>query len=185
VPSEGISRVSVLVVMGVSGSGKTTVGALLAGRLQWKFDDGDSFHPRSNVDKMQAGIPLTDQDRWPWLTAIAEWIDDIRNRGGHAVLACSALRRRYRDVLIGNRRDVRLIYLKGSEPLIAGRMAARRGHFMPEGLLRSQFDALEEPGADENPVTVSVEASPRELVERILASLSSDGDEPLVPTAAG
>jgi gluconokinase len=177
VPADGISRVSVLVVMGVSGSGKTTVGALLAGRLQWEFEDGDWFHPRSNVDKMQAGIPLTDQDRWPWLTAIAEWIDDIRKRGGHAVLACSALKRRYRDVLIGNRADVRLVYLKGTEPLVARRMAARHGHFMPKGLLHSQFEALEEPGADENPATVSIEASPREVVERILTSLRRDGDE--------
>jgi hypothetical protein len=117
VPSEGISRVSVFVVMGVSGSGKTTVGALLAGRLQWEFEDGDRFHPRSNVDKMQAGTPLTDQDRRPWLAAIAEWIDDVRQRGGHAVVACSALKRRYRDVLIGNRPDVRLIYLQGGESL--------------------------------------------------------------------
>jgi gluconokinase len=176
VASKGISRVAVLVVMGVSGSGKTTVGALLAGRLKWEFEDGDGFHPRSNVDKMQAGIPLTDQDRWPWLTAIAEWIDGTRKRGGHAVLACSALKRRYRDVLIGNRPDVRLVYLKGSEPLIARRTAMRHGHFMPKSLLHSQFEALEEPGADENPVTASVEASPREVVERILASLRSDGE---------
>jgi gluconokinase len=175
-PSERISRVSVLVVMGVSGSGKTTVGALLAGRLQWEFEDGDWFHPHSNVDKMQAGIPLTDQDRWPWLTAIAEWIDGIRKSGGHAVLACSALKRRYRDVLVGNRADVRLVYLKGGEPLVARRMAARHGHFMPKGLLHSQFETLEEPGADENPVTVSIEASPRDVVERILASLGRDGD---------
>jgi gluconokinase len=177
VPSEGISRASVLVVMGVSGSGKTTVGALLAGRLQWGFEDGDRFHPRSNVDKMQAGIPLTDQDRWPWLAAIAEWIDKIRKRGGREVLACSALKRRYRDVLIGNRPDVRLVYLKGGEPLIARRMAARHGHFMPKGLLHSQFETLEEPGSDENPITVSVEASPHEVVERILAALKSNGDE--------
>jgi gluconokinase len=126
---------------------------------------------------MQAGIPLTDQDRWPWLAAVAEWIDDARKRGGHAVLACSALKRRYRDVLIGNRPDVRLVYLRGGEPLIARRMAARHGHFMPKGMLHSQFETLEEPGADENPVTVSVEPSQREVVERILASLRSDGDE--------
>jgi gluconokinase len=178
VPSEGIPRVSVLVVMGVSGSGKTTVGALLAGRLQWEFEDGDRFHPRSNVEKMQAGTPLTDQDRWPWLAAIEEWIDDIRQRGGHAVVACSALKRRYRDVLIGNRPDVRLIYLQGGESLVARRMAARRGHFMPKGLLHSQFETLEEPGADENPVTVSVAASPGEVVEQILASLRSEDDAP-------
>lgn len=164
---------SVLVVMGVSGSGKTTVAALLAGRLRWPFEDGDDFHPPANVEKMHDGTPLTDEDRGPWLDAIASWIDGVRDSGGHAVVACSALKRRYREVLIGGRPDVRLIYLQSDQALIARRLAARHGHFMPAGLLRSQFEALEEPGPDENPIVVSVAPRPREIVEHILAHLPS------------
>jgi gluconokinase len=169
--SQAVARTSIIVVMGVSSSGKTTIGALLAGRLDWEFEDADWFHPASNIDKMHAGIPLTDEDRWPWLHDIAAWIDRTRKLDEHAVLACSALKRRYRDVLMKGRPDVRLIYLKGSEPLIARRMAARHGHFMPRELLHSQFEALEEPGADENPITVSVERRPREVVAQIVAQL--------------
>ena len=162
---------AVVVVMGVSGSGKSTIGSLLALRLQWEFEDGDWFHPAANIEKMHKGIPLTDDDRWPWLDAIAAWIDRTRRSGGHGVVACSALKRRYRDVLIGDRADVRLVYLKGEEALIARRVATRHEHFMSPSLLHSQFEALEEPRADENPVIVSVEPSPREIVARILASL--------------
>ena len=157
--------------MGVSGSGKSTVGALLARHLGWEFEDADWFHPASNIDKMHAGIPLTDEDRWPWLAAIAAWIDQTRHSGRHGVIACSALKRRYRDVLIGDRIDVRLIYLKGDETLIARRIATRHEHFMPRGLLHSQFEALEEPGPDENPVIVSIEPEPREIVAQILSLL--------------
>src|ERR1700754_1043389 len=106
------SAPAVVVAMGVSGSGKSTVGALLASRLRWEFEDADWFHTPANVDKMHRGIPLTDEDRSPWLAAVAGWIDNTRRSGGHAVLACSALKRRYRDVLVGNRADVRLVYLK-------------------------------------------------------------------------
>jgi gluconokinase len=166
------SRPSIIVVMGVSSSGKTTVGALLAGRLHWEFEDADWFHPAANIDKMHAGIQLTDDDRAPWLRDIAAWIDRTREQDAHAVLACSALKRRYRDVLLKGRPYVRLVYLKGSEALIARRMAARHGHFMPRELLHSQFEALEEPGADENPVTISVELRPREVVAKILAELA-------------
>jgi len=162
---------AVVVVMGVSGSGKTTIAALLAGRLQWEFEDGDGFHPAANVDKMHRGVPLTDEDRGPWLRAIAAWIDETRRKGGHGVVACSALKRRYRDVLIGERRDVRLVYLKGDEALIARRIAARHGHFMPAALLHSQFEALEEPGPDENPIVVSIDARPIDIVARISAAL--------------
>jgi len=109
----------ILIVMGVSGSGKSTIGALLARRLHWDFEDADWFHPPANVEKMHKGIPLTDEDRWPWLNAIAFWIDRTRARNGHAVIACSALKRPYRNVLIGNRDDVRLVYLKGDERLIS------------------------------------------------------------------
>jgi gluconokinase len=161
-----------VVVMGVSGCGKTTIGKLLASRLHWKFEDADQFHPASNVDKMHKGIPLTDEDRWPWLDAIAAWIDKTRHAGRHGVIACSALKRRYRDVLIGNRADVRLVYLQGSETLIASRIATRREHFMPRSLLHSQFEALEEPGPDENPIIVSIESKPDAIVARIIAALN-------------
>jgi gluconokinase len=163
---------AVLIVMGVSGSGKSTIGALLARRLHWEFEDADWLHPASNVDKMHNGIPLTDEDRWPWLRAVAAWIDKMRVSGGHAVVACSALKRRYRDILIGDRTDVRLVYLKGDETLIARRIATRHEHFMPRTLLHSQFEALEEPGTDEAPVTVSVEPQPREIVAQILSAMA-------------
>ena len=164
---------SVLIVMGVSGCGKSTIGTLLAGRLQWNFDDADRFHPAANIEKMRTGTPLTDEDRWPWLRAIAAFIDKMRGAGGHGVIACSALKRRYRDVLIGDRSDVRLVYLKGSEELISRRLAARHGHFMPRSLLHSQFVALEEPGPDETPITISVEPTPPEMVAQILAILKA------------
>jgi gluconokinase len=162
---------SVVIVMGVSGSGKSTIGTLLAGRLRWEFDDADWFHPAANVDKMHRGVPLTDEDRWPWLRAIAVWIDKTRGAGGHGVIACSALKRRYRDILVGDRADVRLVYLKGDEALIARRIATRHEHFMPPSLLHSQFVALEEPGPDENPITITIESAPREIVAQILSAL--------------
>jgi gluconokinase len=171
---------SILVVMGVSSSGKSTVGSLLAAQLHWEFEDGDWFHPARNIDKMHAGIPLTDEDRAPWLIAIADFIDKARLSGRHVVVACSALKRRYRTVIIGNRPDVRLVYLKGDMELIGRRFAARHEHFMPQTLLQSQFDALEEPGPDENPIVVSIEPRPREIVAKILdilreQTLAADG----------
>jgi gluconokinase len=172
------SAPTVLIVMGVSGSGKSTIGTLLAMQLHWDFEDADWFHPAANVEKMHSGIPLTDEDRWPWLNAIADWIDKARISGRHAVIACSALKRRYRDVLIGDRKDVRLVYLKGDEALIARRFATRHEHFMPASLLHSQFEALQEPGPDENPITVSIEPPPREIVSRILWGLKSNEDAP-------
>jgi gluconokinase len=173
-PTEGTSSPAptVVIVMGVSGCGKSTIGALLALRLRWEFEDADWFHPAANVDKMHCGIPLTDEDRWPWLDAVAAWIDKTRRSGGHDVIACSALKRRYRDVLIGDRADVRLVYLKGDETLIARRIATRHEHFMPRSLLHSQFEVLEEPGLDENPVIVSIEPQPREIVAKILSALN-------------
>jgi len=157
--------------MGVSGAGKTTIAAMLAMRLGWTFEDADWFHPPANVEKMHSGKPLTDEDRWPWLRAIAEFVDRTQTAGEHAVIACSALKRAYRDVLIGSRRGIRLVYLKGERSLIARRMALRHGHFMPPALLESQFAALEEPDAEENPIVVSIEARPRDIVESIVATL--------------
>jgi gluconokinase len=165
---------AILIVMGVSGCGKTTIGNLLAQRIGWTFKDADWFHPASNVDKMAKGVPLTDDDRWPWLEAIAAWIGQACRSGERGVIACSALKRRYRDILIGSRDAVRLIYLKGDETLIARRIATRHEHFMPPDLLHSQFVALEEPGPDENPVVVSIEPTPDEIVSRILSSLEID-----------
>jgi gluconokinase len=147
-------------------------------KLRWEFEDADWFHPAANVEKMHHGIPLTDEDRWPWLNAVADWLDKARVSGGHAVIACSALKRRYRDILIGDRKDVRLVYLKGDEALIARRFATRHEHFMPVSLLHSQFEALEEPGPDENPIIVSIEPPPREIVSQILSGLKSGEGTP-------
>ncbi|QRE72779.1 gluconokinase [Methylobacterium aquaticum] len=163
---------AVIVVMGVSGSGKSTVASLLAGRLGWEFEDGDDFHPPANVEKMQAGHPLTDEDRWPWLAAIAAWIDRLRAEGRHGVVTCSALKRAYREILVGDRPDVRLVYLKGDRDLIGRRMAARHGHFMPTSLLDSQFRTLEEPASDENPLVVSIGATPQAIVAEIGGALT-------------
>jgi gluconokinase len=169
---------SVAVMMGVTGCGKSTIGTLLAIRLHWEFEDGDWFHPAHNIEKMQSGEPLTDEDRGPWLKAIAEFIDETRRAGNHAVVACSALKRRYRELIIGNRPDVQLVYLKGEMALIARRIAARHEHFMPTSLLQSQFDALEEPGPDENPIVMSIEPRPREIVTQVLAALKAPGRQP-------
>lgn len=166
---------SVLVVMGVSGSGKTTVATLLAKRLCWPFRDADDFHPEANVEKMKNGVPLTDADRWPWLKAIAAWIDQQRSCGAHAIVTCSALKRSYREIIVGDRRDVRLVFLKGGRDLIESRLAKRHGHFMPSSLLQSQFDDLEEPGPEENPLTVSIEATPQAIVAEILERLELRG----------
>jgi gluconokinase len=163
----------IILVMGVSGSGKSTIGTLLAEQLGFTFQDGDRFHPAANVEKMHQGIPLSDADRLPWLEAIAAWIDKARAAGIDAVVACSALKRRYRAILIGARPDVRLVYLRGDEALIAGRLVNRTGHFMPPGLLKSQFAALEEPGPEEKPITVAIDRSPGEVVREIVARLAS------------
>jgi gluconokinase len=161
----------VLIVMGVSGCGKSTVGTLVSRQLQWEFSDADWLHPPANVDKMHRGIPLTDEDRLPWLGKIAAWIDTRRRSDGGGVITCSALKRRYRDILVGGRDGVRLVYLKGDEQLIARRLATRHEHFMPASLLRSQFEALEEPGPDENPIVVSIEPSPLHIATKILSAL--------------
>lgn len=159
----------ILVVMGVAGSGKTTIARMLAERLGWRFQEGDALHPPANVAKMSAGTPLTDDDRWPWLHAIAAVIDTWRAEGTSGIVTCSALKRAYRDILIGNRPDVRLVHLAGDKPLIAARMAARKGHFMPTALLDSQFATLEPPGAEENPIIVDIAPGPAAIVAALEA----------------
>jgi len=171
VPNDGGKIPCALIVMGVSGSGKSTIGEKLAERLGWKFEDGDRFHPASNVAKMSAGQPLTDEDRWPWLRAIADEIERVCEAGEHAVIASSALKRAYRDILVHGRSDVRIIYLDGPQELIASRLALRKNHFMPPGLLESQFRTLEPPDASENPVTVSIDASVETIVDEIVRQL--------------
>jgi gluconokinase len=167
----------ILIVSGVSGSGKTTVGALLAGRLGWRFADADAFHTAANVAKMRAGIPLTDQDRWPWLRAIAAWMDERIAQGEPAVVTCSALRRAYRDALLGGRPQARMIFLSVDPEEAARRLAARHGHFFPSALLRSQFDALEPPAPDEPGVTVVASShEPAETVAAIIALVRPGGD---------
>ncbi|HEY3565070.1 MAG TPA: gluconokinase [Casimicrobiaceae bacterium] len=166
-----IDTVAVLVVMGVSSSGKTTVATELSRRLHWELADADTFHSAANVHKMASGIPLTDEDRWPWLAAIAAWIDGVRAAGRHGIIACSALKRSYRDLLIGDRSDVRLVYLKGDFDLVARRMKQRHGHYMPAELLQSQFDTLEEPTQDEHPIVVSIDADPSSIAAEIVAQL--------------
>jgi gluconokinase len=175
---------AVIVVMGVSGCGKSTIASMLAHRLNWIFEEGDWFHPPSNVEKMHAGVPLTDEDRWPWLYGIAAWIDATRRVGNHGTVACSALKRTYRDILAGERTDVRIVYLKGTRDLIARRLAARDGHFMPASLLDSQFAALEEPGPDEHAIVVSIVAHPRRIVEQIVKRLGKDAAPSPPETAA-
>ncbi|MDR3532729.1 MAG: gluconokinase [Rhodopila sp.] len=162
---------TIAVVMGVSGSGKTTVAAGLARQEGWILLEGDSFHPPANIAKMKAGMPLTDEDRWPWLRAIAAKEDELRAAGQSAVVACSALKRVYRDILIGGRPDTVLVYLRGSKALIASRMEARKNHFMPAALLDSQFATLEEPGPDEHPIVADIGGSPDAVVEDVIRQL--------------
>ena len=162
-----------LIVMGVSGSGKTTIGEELARRIGWRYEDADTFHPASNVAKMSAGQPLTDEDRWPWLRAIADEIDRTVDAGERIVIGCSALRRVYRDILVHGRDDIRIVHLQGTQALIADRLGQRKGHFMPPGLLTSQFGTLEPPTPDEHAVTVSIDAPVETIVDNILSQLKS------------
>jgi len=141
-----------LIIMGVSGSGKSTIAGKLAERLHWTCEDGDRFHPKSNVEKMSAGHPLTDEDRRPWLEAIAAEIDRVGRDGEHAVIACSALKRAYRDILVHGRDDVRIVYLKGSRELIAGRLGLRKGHSCRQPCSRASSTRCKSQGASEDPI---------------------------------
>ena len=164
------SHPTAIIVMGVSGCGKSTVGALLAGELGWDFRDGDAFHPPANVEKMSSGAPLTDADRWPWLDAIAAHVAELETSGGHVVVACSALKRAYRDRLKAGGR-VLFVHLDGTYELVDARMKARKNHFMPPSLLQSQFATLEPPAPDEPAVRIPIESQPADIARRILAKL--------------
>jgi gluconokinase len=168
------TRALVLVIMGVSGSGKSTVAGLLAGRLGWELAEGDDMHPRANIDKMAAGHPLDDEDRWPWLAKIAEWIREHTEAGHPGIVTCSALKHSYRDVLRGD--GVVFVYLAGTHDQIAARMVARHGHFMSVGMLDSQIATLEPPTADEgDAIRVDVTGSPYAETEQIIARLHLAG----------
>jgi gluconokinase len=160
-----------VVVMGVSGCGKSTVAARLAEMLGWDFAEADRFHSAANVEKMRSGIPLNDEDRGPWLDAIAAWIESERTSGRSCVVACSALKRRYRKRLSGGRADVRFVFLSGPYDMVAARLEGRSGHYMPLSLLQSQFDALEPPGPEENPIVVSIALPVDEIVGEVALEL--------------
>ncbi|MGW5958134.1 gluconokinase [Methylorubrum thiocyanatum] len=162
---------TVLVVMGVSGSGKSTVAALLAERLGWTFADGDDFHTQESIARMRDGHPLDDAARQPWLGRIRAWIDARLAAGENAVVACSALKRAYRRTLTGDSGHVRIVFLEGSRAVIQDRVQARHGHFMPASLLDSQFAALEPPGPEEDPITVGIEDGPDAIVAAVAARL--------------
>lgn len=166
-----------VVVMGVSGSGKTTVAEGVADRTGWVFAEADAFHPQANIDKMASGTPLTDEDRWPWLRDLAAWMAEHAARGEDTVITCSALKRAYRDVLradvaaLGAGHRVVFAHLDGSAEVLAERLAGRRGHFMPASLLQSQIATLEPLDPDEDGVRLDLTDTPRQLVERTMTSI--------------
>jgi carbohydrate kinase (thermoresistant glucokinase family) len=164
----------VLVLMGVSGSGKSTVAGLLAGRLGWDLEEGDDLHPPENVAKMAAGHPLTDEDRWPWLRLVADWIAEHTTAGRCGIVTCSALKHSYRDLLRGE--HVVFVCLTGSHDKVAARLATRQGHFMPTALLDSQFQTLEAPSPDERAIVVDIGAPATVVADSIVSRLG------LVPT---
>jgi gluconokinase len=161
----------ILIVAGVSGSGKTTVGAMLAARLGWRFADADEFHPAANIEKMRAGVPLTDDERWPWLQAIGAWMDGRVARDESAVVTCSALKRSYRDMLLRGRPQARMVFLATDREVLARRLAARHGHFFPQQLLGTQLADLELPQPDEHVVTIVPADDPADTVTSIIAVL--------------
>jgi gluconokinase len=163
---------TVLVMMGVSGTGKTTIGEALAKRLGWAFQEGDDFHPAANIAKMKSGRPLDDADRAPWLAKVEAWIAAQLAAGRSGVITCSALKRTYRSAIIGGRRDVILVYLTGSEHVIAERLEKRRGHFMPPSLLASQLETLQAPAPLEKPIVVNIDQSVAAQVDDVVEALA-------------
>ena len=161
----------IVIVLGVSGAGKTTIGKLLAEELNWRFYEADDFHSRANIEKMRSGLPLTDEDRWPWLNLLREQITRSLAAKENAVLACSALKRAYRERLRVSD-DVKFVFLRGNYALIERQLGRRRGHFMNPALLQSQFADLEKPESDEDAITIELGQSPEELVEQIKAKLN-------------
>ena len=169
----GIVGRGLYVVMGVSGSGKTVIGTALARALGVEFVEGDDYHPADNVNRMAAGIPLTDDDRALWLRALAARLREAKDAGTGLVMSCSALKRSYRDVLRAQAGEVNFIFLKGQRTVIADRIAGRRGHLMPPSLLESQFAALEEPSPDEHAWVCDINKSPEDLVAAMVARASA------------
>ncbi|HTU52601.1 MAG TPA: gluconokinase [Acetobacteraceae bacterium] len=171
-------RSTILLLMGVSGSGKSSVALELKRLLGWQFEEGDDLHPPANVAKMRAGHPLTDEDRWPWLARIAQWIDERIAAGEPGIITCSDLKRAYRRITVGDRKGVLLVFLRAEESVIAARVAARTHRYMPASLLHSQFETLEEPGADEHPIVVPVEGTIAEttieLLHKVAAAQEAD-----------
>lgn len=165
----------ILVLMGVSGSGKSTIGRELQRVLGWPFQEGDDLHPPANVEKMRSGQPLDDDDRLPWLLAVARWIDGQLAAHQPGIITCSDLKRAYRDITIGQRRGVTLVYLKGDEAVIHERLLHRQHHYMPLSLLASQLETLEAPAADERAITVVVHASLADTVLELLRKLARRG----------
>lgn len=163
-----------IIVMGVSGSGKTTVGEAVARRIHAKFIDGDDLHPRANIQKMGSGHPLNDEDRMPWLERLSDAAYSLNHKNETGIIVCSALKRRYRDRLREGNPEMVFLYLKGSFEVIMGRLKARSGHFMPTDLLKSQFEALEEPGSEEpDVICVDIDADIDEVVQRCVLALES------------
>ncbi|WP_176050861.1 gluconokinase [Burkholderia sp. BCC1644] len=160
----------ILIAMGVSGAGKSLIGEMLAERLSCSYTDGDAFHSAANKEKMHHGIPLTDDDRWPWLRTIRAAIEEKQHAGETAVFTCSSLKRSYRDVLRGSDTDVRFVYLKGSFEVLHERLKSRTGHFFDPSLLKSQLDTLEEPGPDEA-IEVSIELTPEQIVDQVMLKI--------------
>ncbi len=160
----------VVIVMGVTGAGKSTIAAALNTHLGWPFQEGDDLHPAANIAKMHAGIPLTDADRAPWLAAVKAWIDARVAAVEPGLITCSALKRSYRDFLVAGRAGVRILYVKADPAMLREHLSHRTGHFMPPGLLDSQLATLEAPGQDEHPITIQVQGNVEDTVQEILLS---------------
>jgi gluconokinase len=175
---EPSSSTITVVVMGVSGSGKTTVAKHLVEAMGWPFAEGDEFHPAANVAKMRSGTPLTDEDRWPWLEAVAHWIGEQESAGRDAIVTCSALKRAYRDALLGGHPSVWFVHVSSSHDALQHRLETRSGHYMPASLLSSQLETLEPLGSDEPGITISAEGSPDDVATRALDALRQEARFP-------